>query len=81
VLLDLLMPDVDGYEVLATLRDDPATADLPIVLVTAKGTHKEAVVTEALNLRRTPGLTVREATGWMGAGLDALLGVSTPATS
>jgi signal transduction histidine kinase/DNA-binding response OmpR family regulator len=36
VLLDLNMPGMDGFEVLATLRDDGATASLPITVVTSQ---------------------------------------------
>ncbi|MCB1889327.1 MAG: two-component system response regulator [Rhodocyclaceae bacterium] len=35
VLLDVMMPGMDGYQTLAALRDDPRTADLPVVFVTA----------------------------------------------
>ncbi len=35
VLLDVLMPDIDGLEVLSRLRADPATAELPVVMVSA----------------------------------------------
>lgn len=35
ILLDLLMPDVDGFEVLAWLRQSPMHADVPIIVVTA----------------------------------------------
>ena len=37
VLLDLLMPDMDGFAVVEMLRGEPATADVPIVVLT----HKE----------------------------------------
>ncbi len=35
VLLDIMMPDMDGYEVLARLRKDPLSRDIPVVFVTA----------------------------------------------
>jgi len=36
VLLDLDLPDIPGTEVLARLRADPATRDLPVIIVTAR---------------------------------------------
>jgi signal transduction histidine kinase/CheY-like chemotaxis protein len=36
VVLDLLMPDVDGFEVVERLRADPAVNDVPIVVLTSK---------------------------------------------
>jgi len=36
VLLDIHLPDIDGFEVLARLRADPATRALPVVAVTAQ---------------------------------------------
>jgi CheY-like chemotaxis protein len=36
VILDLMMPKVDGFEVLARLRADARTQALPVVVVTAK---------------------------------------------
>ena len=35
ILLDVMMPGMDGYTVLARLRDNPATRDIPVVFVTA----------------------------------------------
>lgn len=35
VLLDLLMPEVDGFEVLATMARDPATRDIPVLVISA----------------------------------------------
>jgi len=37
ILLDLLMPDMQGVEVMAVLRSSPVTAEIPIVVVTARG--------------------------------------------
>jgi CheY-like chemotaxis protein len=36
ILLDVMMPKMDGIAVAKALRADPATADLPIVMLTAK---------------------------------------------
>ena len=36
VLLDLLMPEVDGFTVVERLKDDPATSSIPIVILTSK---------------------------------------------
>lgn len=38
ILLDVMMPEMDGYEVLWELRQDPATADIPVIFVTALDT-------------------------------------------
>ncbi|MEY3289186.1 MAG: hypothetical protein RLZZ419_1428 [Pseudomonadota bacterium] len=35
ILLDIMMPDMDDYNVLKTLRDNPATRDIPVIFLTA----------------------------------------------
>lgn len=35
VLLDIQLPDIDGFEVLRRLRDDEATRELPVIAVTS----------------------------------------------
>jgi serine phosphatase RsbU (regulator of sigma subunit) len=35
VLLDLMMPDISGYEVLTTLKAQPATRDIPVIMISA----------------------------------------------
>lgn len=38
IVCDIMMPDIDGYQVLSTLHQDPATAAIPFVFLTAKVT-------------------------------------------
>ena len=44
VLLDLLLPEVDGLEVCRTLKRDPDTASIPIIMLTAKGEAIDRIV-------------------------------------
>ena len=43
VLLDIMLPTEDGLSVLRTLRANPATQQLPVILATAKGTEYDTV--------------------------------------
>ncbi len=43
LLLDVGMPDMDGFEVLAALRADPATRTTPVVMLTAAQSESEIV--------------------------------------
>lgn len=36
ILLDLMMPEMDGFAVCRTLRTDPATAEIPVIMLTAR---------------------------------------------
>ena len=44
VLLDLLLPEVDGLEVCRTLKRDPETTGIPIIMLTAKGEAIDRIV-------------------------------------
>ena len=41
VLLDIVMPGIDGYEVCRRIRNNPATAYLPVVMITASGDQEK----------------------------------------
>jgi two-component system alkaline phosphatase synthesis response regulator PhoP len=48
LILDVMMPFMDGYEVLKNLRKDPATAETPVIILTAKSADED--VFEAYHL-------------------------------
>lgn len=43
VLLDVMMPGIDGWRVLEELKSDPATAGIPVVLLTARVTREDEI--------------------------------------
>lgn len=44
LLLDIMLPGEDGLQILKRLRADSRTADLPVIMVTAKGTEYDKVI-------------------------------------
>ncbi len=44
VILDIMLPGEDGIEILKRLRANPATADIPVIMASAKGTEYDKVV-------------------------------------
>ena len=54
ILLDLMMPDVSGFDVVAALQGAPETANIPILVVTAKQITDE----DRLALRTSGGVTI-----------------------
>ena len=44
ILLDIMLPGMDGIEILKRLRNHPATADIPVVMASAKGTEYDKVL-------------------------------------
>lgn len=44
VLLDLMMPEMDGWQVYQQLKADPETAQIPVVVVTAKAQNIDKVL-------------------------------------
>jgi CheY-like chemotaxis protein len=41
IVLDLMMPDVNGFDVVAALHEEPGTANIPVLIVTAKAITPE----------------------------------------
>jgi len=44
ILLDIMLPGMDGIAILKRLREDPGTARIPIIMASAKGTEYDKVV-------------------------------------
>ena len=44
IVLDIMMPKLDGYETCKLLKADPATKDIPVILLSAKGRNVDQKV-------------------------------------
>ena len=44
IMLDIMLPEEDGLHILKTLRSDPKTAQIPVMMLTAKGTEYDKVL-------------------------------------
>ena len=72
VILDLLMPDLSGLDVVAALKADPATAAIPILVMTAKELSREdkrVLNAQAAAVLEKPSVAGADLLGW----LDELL--------
>lgn len=43
IILDIMLPEEDGVEILRKLRSDPQTKNLPVIMATAKGTEIDKI--------------------------------------
>ena len=43
ILLDIMMPELDGFQVCGILRSDPDTASIPVIMVTSKDKDNDIV--------------------------------------
>jgi DNA-binding response OmpR family regulator len=43
VLLDVMMPGMDGWEVLSSIRRNPQTAEIPVIMLTAKAEERDQI--------------------------------------
>ena len=73
ILLDWMMPEMDGFETCKRLKADPATKDIPVVFLTAKVQETEVAKALALGAKGcigkpfdalTLGQQVRDLLGW-----------------
>lgn len=52
IILDVMLPGRSGYDILRDIRADPATADLPVMMLTARGQTKDRELAERLGVTR-----------------------------
>ncbi|MHB8780809.1 MAG: response regulator transcription factor [Candidatus Geothermincolia bacterium] len=55
ILLDIMMPKIDGWEVFRRIKNDPAASEIPIIFLTAR----------TQNIDRMIGLSVMKASGYL----------------
>ncbi len=58
VLLDLIMPGMDGFEVLLEKSQDPAIREMPVVVISSRDPSGEPIVSDTLTVTRGGGLSV-----------------------
>ncbi len=73
ILLDLLMPDGDGYAVLERMQGDERLRRVPVVIVSARANEIETVAADRLEIGRPGGLSVGEVMVCLQRSLDWLL--------
>ena len=54
IVLDLMMPNMDGYEFISEQKRDPKIADIPVVIITAGQHPKGTKVVEAVDVLHKP---------------------------
>ncbi|HEX5414306.1 MAG TPA: ATP-binding protein, partial [Chloroflexota bacterium] len=59
VFLDLVMPEIDGYSLIQTLRSRPALAEIALVAVSAQLPNRKPIAVDGLTLLHSDGLTIK----------------------
>src|SRR5207244_7640434 len=54
ITLDVMMPDLDGWSVLATLRQDHELADIPVIMITIVDEHRRGIALGAAGYLTKP---------------------------
>jgi signal transduction histidine kinase/CheY-like chemotaxis protein len=60
ILLDLVMPDMNGYQFLEARSQDPELQNIPIVVISARDPGEHPVVSHGLVIARQGGFSVRQ---------------------
>jgi signal transduction histidine kinase/CheY-like chemotaxis protein len=60
ILLDLVMPNMDGFQFLHARRQDPSLAGVPVILISARDPAGQPIVSSALAITQGGGLSARQ---------------------
>jgi signal transduction histidine kinase/CheY-like chemotaxis protein len=60
LLLDLVMPGMDGFQLLSKKNSDPALRNVPVILISARDPVGQPIVSKTLSITRKQGLNARE---------------------
>ncbi len=58
LLLDLVMPGMDGFQVLEEMKHDPAIRDIPVIVISSRDPSGDPVVSDNMLVSRSGGLSV-----------------------
>ena len=60
MILDLIMPGMDGLQVLREKSLDPSTREIPVIVISASDPTGEPIVSDTLTVTQSGGLSVRD---------------------
>ncbi len=74
MLLDLILPGMDGFQVLREKRRDPSIRDIPVIAISSRDPIGQPIVSDVLRVTRGGGLSMRD----LVACIEAVSAVLTP---
>lgn len=72
LLLDLVMPEMDGFQLLAAKAEDPALREIPVILTSARDPQGQPIVSNLLIATRRGGLSAQQLLAAIQAWLEVL---------
>lgn len=76
ILLDLALPDINGWHLMTQLKSDPRYASIPIVIISAHGLNEAAPSTRAIVLAQNGGISAEQFINFTLASLDETPGAA-----
>ena len=77
ILLDLIMPNVDGFQFLEAKKQDPALQDIPVIIISARDPASQPAASMGLAVTQKGGLSMRQLLKSIKA-LSDILSISNP---